>query len=91
MKTHALVLPVPMSCCSETPEITEGDVLKMLDYLRLMPIQGVHGYVTSALHEPIHNAKVSFNNNDTFTVADSLGHFEKPLPPGEYVVTVSKY
>lgn len=77
-----------MTCCKEQTEVTETSVIKLLDYLRLMPSEGIHGYVTSALHEPIQNAKISFNSNETYTIADSLGHFEKPLPPGQYEVLV---
>ncbi|ODN04203.1 hypothetical protein Ocin01_02473, partial [Orchesella cincta] len=85
-RTHALIFPVTMNCCDK--EKKEAAVIQMLDFLRTMPSEGVHGFVTSALHEPIPNAKVDFGDNETYAIADSLGHFEKPLLPGEYFLTV---
>ncbi|CAL8120113.1 unnamed protein product [Orchesella dallaii] len=85
-KTHSYIFPITMCCCDQ--EKKEAAVIKMLDFLRTMPSEGVHGFVTSALHEPIPNAKIDFGDNETYAIADSLGHFEKPMLPGEYLLTV---
>jgi hypothetical protein len=64
------------------------NIYLILKYVKYVLLNDLTGYVTSSLHEPILNAKLIFGMNDTYTFTDSLGRFEKPLPPGEYVITV---